>query len=91
MSNPVPTIGRTVLYTLTEQDAAQIKANRGDAHLGNAVKAGDEFPAIIVRVFGDQPASCCNLQVLLDGYDTFWATSRSVGEGPFHFRWPVRP
>lgn len=90
MSNPVPTVGRVVHYMLGEKDVEQIETNRGDGALGNRVEAGQTYPAIIVRVWGDQPTSCCNLQVLLDGDDTYWATSRSVGEGPFHFSWPVR-
>ncbi|MCA0303495.1 MAG: hypothetical protein LCH95_13920 [Proteobacteria bacterium] len=93
MTQPVPTIGRIVLYTLNEQDAEAIKASRrnaGEVHLSNEVRAGQEFPAVIVASWGDQPTSACNLKVMLDGPDHFWATSRSVGDGPFHFRWPVR-
>lgn len=57
-------------------------------HIGNEVKVGEVFPATIVRVFGETPQAPCNLQVHLDGNDTHWATSRSVGEGEGTFSWP---
>lgn len=97
------TIGRVVIYTLSESDAAEINRRRttpaaiaerigikfttmdgtreseawplgAQAHIGNEAQAGQEFPAIVVAVWG---AKCCNLKVMLDGTDTFWATSRS--------------
>jgi hypothetical protein len=46
------------------------------AHIGNVVKAGDVFPMIIVRVWGDSDVSCVQGQVFLDGNDCYWATSR---------------
>lgn len=105
MTQQTPTIGRIVHYVLSEQDADAINARRKDAermrrvdalatgvqnHIGNVVQAGDTYPMIIVRVWGSQPESAVNGQVLLDGPDTFWATSRSVGEGQGHFAWPGR-
>jgi len=36
------------------------------------VRAGDICPAMVVATFGD---SIANLQVMLDGADTYWATS----------------
>lgn len=59
-------------------------------HQGNQVSEGDVFPMIITRVWGDQPDSAVNGQVLLDGNDTLWATSVSHGDGPRHFVWPPR-
>ncbi|WP_461118917.1 hypothetical protein [Saccharothrix stipae] len=59
-------------------------------HTGNQVSAGDVYPMIIVRVWGDQPTSAVNGQVFLDGNDLFWATSVSLGEGERHFVWPPR-
>ncbi|MBT8161000.1 MULTISPECIES: hypothetical protein [Arthrobacter] len=56
------------------------------AHVGNAVRAGDVYPAIIVRVW----ATSVNLRVILDGTDDFWATSISEGEGERHWSWPPR-
>lgn len=92
----VPTIGRIVLYTLGAIDAQLITNGRRPVSglavtdVGNKVQAGDVFPAMVVRVFPG--ADVVNLQVLLDGNDTYWATS--VGEGqPSEQRawhWPPR-
>lgn len=60
------------------------------AHIGNEVKEGDIFPMLIVQIWGDTPSSAVNGQVFLDGNDVFWATSRSVGNYPGTFSWPVR-
>lgn len=59
-------------------------------HTGNEVSAGDVFPLIITRVWGDTETSAVNGQVLLDGNDLFWATSVSEGEGQRKFAWPTR-
>lgn len=61
------------------------------AHIGNAAEAGQVYPATIVRVFdphGDSGTS--NLQVALDGNDTYWATSRRTGEDDGTWAWPPR-
>jgi len=100
-----PSIGRIVHYTLSEQDAAQINKRRSDArnlnaagvtlasqglgpqiHIGNPVAAGDVFPAMVVKVH----SWSANLQVFLDGNDTFWATSVAEGDGELHWQWPPR-
>ena len=60
------------------------------AHIGNDVAEGDVFPMHIVKVWGPTATSAVNGQVMLDGTDTFWATSRTVGEGPGTFSWPTR-
>lgn len=57
------------------------------AHVGNDVREGDYYPAIVVRTFGGTAA---NLKVLLDGNDDYWATSRAEGEGPGSWAWPPR-
>lgn len=44
------------------------------AHIGNEVHAGDIYPAMVIRVWGDE-SGCSNLKVMLDGNDDFWATS----------------
>ena len=96
-----PTIGRIVHYTLSAQDAEQINKRRKDAqqsgsalrndgsqiHFGNNVSDGETYPMIITRVWSD---TAVNGSVLLDGNDTFWATSVSEGEGPRHYAWPER-
>lgn len=53
-------------------------------HVGNHVAEGEQYPAVIVRVFNPETTTA-NLQVHLDGNDTFWATSRQLGEGPGHY------
>lgn len=58
-------------------------------HTGNGVSEGDVYPAVVVRTFGS-PAGTSNLQVLLDGNDHFWATSRTEGDGPGCWHWPER-
>jgi hypothetical protein len=100
-----PSVGRIVHYKLIAHDAALINKRREDfrqfvkesgnypsdgyvAHVGNPVEAGDVFPAIIIRVW--EAAKSCNLQVLLDGTDTFWACSVSEGEGERNWSWPPR-
>lgn len=61
-------------------------------HVGNDAHAGDVCAAVIVRVWGGNPNSAVNLQVLLDGVDSYWATSRSASEEleQGSFVWPVR-
>lgn len=90
----VPEIGDVVLYRLTAGDVAHINPWRRDfhqngsadsrtgfiGHIGNFVQEGDVFPAVVVRVHAESTVTC-NLRVLLDGSDTWWATSRAEGEG----------
>ena len=59
------------------------------AHIGNQVTVGDVFPAMIVRVWGHTEGSACQLQVFLDGNDSYWATSRQ--EGDLNGQWFVPP
>ena len=80
-----PTMCRTVVYTLSADDAIRIRqaridrnpivfGNAGTVHPpGNEVHAGDLYPAVIIRAWNDR---LVNLQVLLDGPDSYWATSR---------------
>ncbi len=46
------------------------------AHTGNQAQAGQVYPAVVVAVWSPT-SGCANLQVLLDGSDSYWATSRS--------------
>jgi hypothetical protein len=92
----IPTPGQIVAYTLTALDADQINKRRKDAvdsgicqqntgavvHFGNGVSEGDEYPMVIVRCWGETAAAAVNGQVLLDGVDVLWVTSRSQGDGP---------
>jgi hypothetical protein len=106
-----PTIGRIVLYTLSEQDAKEINRRRtsgpsiaqrmdpanhqlygawpagAQAHIGNEVHSGETYPMIIVAVWSP---TCVNGQVFLDGTDTFWAPSRSLGNFDGQWCWPPR-
>lgn len=100
---PAATIGQIVHYRLTAHDADAINRRRKDfhesrgaddrtgfiGHVGNYAAEGDVYPAVLVRVF-DEGTVTCNLQVLLDGNDTYWATSRQQGEGPGTWAWPER-
>lgn len=88
----IPTAGRIVLYRLSEDDVKAIMKHRQDGtgrHRGNKPNVGDEYPMMIIRPWSDQPGSCVNGQVFLDGNDNLWVTSVSVGEGPRTWSWPV--
>lgn len=74
--------------TLPEGTSGQ-PATGFQAHVGNHAEAGQVFPATVVRVF-HPTVTTANLQVALDGNDTYWATSRTEGEGPGHWSWPPR-
>jgi hypothetical protein len=88
-----PTVGRTVLYVLSPVDVAWINdlRARSEGRLqGNRVELGQVYPMIIVRVWGDGPSAAVNGQVLLDGTDTSWVTSRHADEAktPGTYHWP---
>lgn len=86
----LPSIGRIVHYRLSEYDAEMINGvrNHPDGHgRGNTAVAGQAFPAMVVHTFGGHAA---NLQVFLDGTDTYWATSRTTGDDNGQWRWPAR-
>jgi len=103
MTEIIPTVGRIVLYMLTQYDADKINKRRDDAnkhmllhqyqshgtmvHVGNMVHKGQQYPALVVAVWGDNPTSAVNLKVELDGSDNYWATSRSVGDDPGSYQW----
>ncbi|MEU1407106.1 hypothetical protein ABZ471_33000 [Streptomyces sp. NPDC005728] len=88
---PVPTPGRVVLYRLAEEDVRRITHDRAHHGLnGNFVRAGDSYPAIVVRTFPSNPAGVANLKVLLDGEDTLWVTSRHQGTEVGTWFWPER-
>lgn len=91
MSEQKPGIGRIVHYTLNQADAGTVNRQRGNlsGRCGNQASAGDVYPMIITRAWGDEPTSAVNGQVLLDGNDALWLTSVTVGEGERHFAWPV--
>lgn len=65
-------------------EAGQPGATGHQAHVGNHAAAGQTFPAVVVASFG---GTSVNLQVTLDGNDTYWATSRGEGEASEHGKW----
>lgn len=79
----------TYRRTHPDPDPGQPGATGHQAHLGNHVAAGKQYPAVVVRVF-HPTTTTANLQVLLDGTDTYWATSRQEGEGGGFWSWPAR-
>jgi len=103
--NLTPTPGRIVLLVLNTSQAEEINRRRttgseihhkleagtwpagAQAHIGNVVQAGDTYPAIVVRCWAENRV---NLQVLLDGTDTYWATtiSESMVPNPGFWHWP---
>lgn len=70
-------IGEPILYMLSEYDVRVIIQERRGAgyatHHGNDPHEGSIYPGVIVGDWGGS----ANLQVWLDGTDTFWPTSRS--------------
>ncbi|MBP5875645.1 hypothetical protein PV360_37305 [Streptomyces scabiei] len=88
---PAPTICRMVIYRLTDHDARHITQQRAHhERRGNFVREGDQYPAIVVRVFEGSTNGTCNLKVLLDGEDVHWATSAREGDEPGTWAWPGR-
>ena len=107
-------VGRTVLYVLSEDDAKHINRRRTtgamiaqlisdekwfigvQAHIGNTVDAGRIFPAVAVAVLPVLDITNLNppvnFQVLLNGNDTYWATSRheDIHNAPGSWHWPER-
>jgi hypothetical protein len=77
-----PTLGRIVHYRLTQGDVDAIKAL---PRQNNPVEAGQVVAAVVVRVWS---GTTCNLRVLLDGQDDYWATSRTQGDENGTWNWP---
>jgi hypothetical protein len=102
----IPTLGRIVHYTLSNDDAVSINRRRNHArlamdmhrtsangvmvHVGNDVKEGDVYPLVITKAWGPDETSAFNGQLMLDGNDIFWVTSTQIGEGPGKCFWPPR-
>ncbi len=73
-------------------EPGQPGATGHQAHYGNDVEAGQTYPALVVRVWGD--GTYGNLQVFLDGNDTYWATSRAEADAMTQlgrWTWPTIP
>jgi hypothetical protein len=54
----------------------------------NYTMPGDILPAVIVRVWNQDPGTC-NLQVFVDGPGTVWVTSRTRGDNIGQWQWPT--
>lgn len=68
-------VGDIVLYTLSEADLEQLEPLAEWASYTDQPCAGDQLPAIVMRVWSDRSA---NLTLFLDGPDTCWLTHRHV-------------
>ncbi len=89
-------VARIVHYTLSERDCLEIERQRlalwgavGAVRNASGVRIGEVYPAVVVRKHTEDTV---NLQVLLDGPDTYWATSRTEADpgGEGHWSWPPR-
>ncbi|MFI1535558.1 hypothetical protein [Streptomyces anandii] len=88
---PAPQLGQQVYYRLDASDVRAIHRQRLAVSLRAApVRAGDVFPALIVRVSGSTPDAPCNLHVALDGPDTYWAQQVVCGTADGTWAWPAR-
>lgn len=87
----MPGIGRIVHYMLSTYDVDMILAHRPagavGGNRGNTPRAGEVYPAMVVRTWGGPSV---NLQVFLDGTDVLWATSATEGNGQGQWMWPPR-
>lgn len=92
-SSPEPTIGRIVLYTLSQEDADRINVRRvygpkgedGSAlEEGGSMQAGVQYPAIITSV-GDRVV---NLHVFADGNHGVWIKDAAEGTTGGSWAWP---
>lgn len=86
--------GRIVYFVAGEVAAGEINRRRADfyprradewprgaqAHVGNHVTPGDIIPAMVTRVTRVWGGDVVNLKVMLDGNDTYWATSVPFSE-----------
>lgn len=80
---------RTTGAAIAERIQAEKWPLGAQAHIGNGANAGDVVPLIVVTVH-DEPQLSVNGQAMLDGNDTFWATSRHEGTEPGTWSWPPR-
>lgn len=67
--------GRIVYCVISESMLQEIVSQRKvGGYWGNELKAGDVVPAMVVKVWSASSGGA-NLKLMLDGPDTFWATS----------------
>lgn len=88
--------GRIVYFVFDDSSAAEVNRRRtsgssiaerikvlawpvgAQAHIGTPIAGGDVFPAMVIRHHG---SGNCNLKVMLDGTDDYWATSAHFDPG----------
>lgn len=97
---PKPTIGRIVLYVMSEQDTRLVNERRAECAFPQGInmpQPGDILPLIICRawppeLYGNKDA--INGQVMLDGSGTLWKTSvhPDAEKTPGTWHWPeIKP
>jgi hypothetical protein len=100
---PEISVGRTVIYRLSAQDAAEINRRRTNSgSIADRIKQ-DKWPLGAQAHIGNEAKegaqypmvvvavwspNCVNGQVFLDGNDVFWALSRGCGDTPGTWQWP---
>jgi hypothetical protein len=85
----IPSVGRIVHITLSDNCAANItreRLNQTNNDHGNPVAGGQIFPMIITKVWNDNMVQG---QIFLDGNDTYWASSVEQGTGSGQWYSPV--
>lgn len=84
------TLGRIVHYKLSPHDVAEITDHRVRRQLGGPpIEVGQEVAAVVTSVYAGE-SSTCNLRLILDGYDFFWALRRYEGDVDGSWHWPER-
>jgi hypothetical protein len=84
------TNGKDIARRIQKNDPNEMSSSwpiGAQAHIGNEVKAGEQFPMLVTKVWSP---GYVNGQVFLDGNDCFWATSVTEGTGGHSWAWPAR-
>lgn len=90
-SVPVPSLGRIVHYTMSDQDVTVANHRRRLLGArGNDAISERTYPLIITAVYADDAVVLLSGQVLLDGDSTYWIASVREGTGPGAWCWPPR-
>lgn len=89
-----PTIGRIVLYRLTEQDSRVIAEQAvREGQRVNPHCVGQILPLVVCRVWPNEwgeGVPGVNGQALLDGSGSLWVCSAREGAGYGQWSWPER-
>lgn len=101
----LPTLGRVVMYKLTERDAQKVDGQRADGrNRGSTVRAGTVCPAFVVghnrsvrsavdengKPAPDIVSESINLKVQLDGTDEYYVKGVTMGPDDGQAQWPAR-